>query len=128
MVAQLLKGLIAPVTGLITKGIERRSARDDAKARLDEIMAEAAAKDASVAGQIALVNVENQNHTLKDEFALLTIALPFWIAMLAGPLGYGHLVTDMFTAMSQIPVFWQETFQYGILAALGITSVKKVLT
>jgi hypothetical protein len=98
-----------------------------AKANLDKIMAEAVSADSAVAGQIALVNAQNQNNTWKDEFALLTIALPYWVAMVAGPLGYGDVVVEMFNAMSVVPEYWQETFQVALWAALGITGVKKVL-
>jgi hypothetical protein len=83
--------------------------------------------DSAVAGQIALVNAQNQNNTWKDEFALLTIALPYWVAMVAGPLGYGDVIVEMFNAMSVVPEYWQETFQVALWAALGITGVKKVL-
>jgi hypothetical protein len=59
---------------------------------------------------------------------LITIALPFWVAMIAGPLGFQDVVGQMFQQMSSIPEFWQETFQWGILGALGITQLKKAVT
>ena len=127
MVGEIIKGLISPVTGLLNKRAERKLAQAEARANLDRIMAEAAAQDATVAGQIALVNAENQNNTWKDEFALITIALPFWVMMIAGPLGFQDVVGQMFAQMAAIPEFWQETFQWGILGALGITQLKKAV-
>lgn len=127
MVGEIIKGLISPVTGLLNKRAERKNAQAEARANLDRIMAEAAAQDATVAGQIALVNAENQNNTWKDEFALITIALPFWVMMIAGPLGFQDVVGQMFAQMAAIPTFWQETFQWGILGALGITQLKKAV-
>lgn len=127
MVGEIIKGLISPVTGLLNKRAERKNAQAEARANLDRIMAEAAAQDATVAGQIALVNAENKNNTWKDEFALITIALPFWVMMIAGPLGFQDVVGQMFAQMAAIPTFWQETFQWGILGALGITQLKKAV-
>ena len=127
MVGEIIKGLISPVTGLLNRRAERKLAESNARANLDRIMAEAAAQDATVAGQIALVNAENQNNTWKDEFALITIALPFWVMMIAGPLGFQDVVGQMFAQMAAIPEFWQETFQWGILGALGITQLKKAV-
>ena len=123
----LLGGLLKPVGDVFTAREERKLKKMEASATLDRILAEAAAADATIAGQIALVNAENQNNTWKDEFALVTIAAPFWVAMTLGPIGYGDVVGQMFDAMNQIPEFWAETFRIGILAALGVTALKKVL-
>lgn len=120
--------VVKPVTDLLKQRGERKAQVAAAKAKMDEIMANAAANDAQVAGQIALVNAQNQNNTWKDEFALITIAAPFWVAMVLGPLGYGDVVADMFTAMSSIPEFWQDTFKIGILSALGVTVFKKAVS
>lgn len=120
--------VVKPVTDLLKQRGERKAQVAAAKAKMDEIMANAAANDAQVAGQIALVNAQNQNNTWKDEFALITIAAPFWVAMVLGPLGYGDVVSDMFTAMSSIPEFWQDTFKIGILSALGVTVFKKAVS
>lgn len=124
----ILGGLLKPVGDIFAKREERKLAKMEARANLDRIMAEAAAQDATVAGQIALVNAENQNNTWKDEFALITIALPFWVMMVAGLFGAQDVVGQMFAQMSDIPEFWQETFQWGILGALGITQLKKAVT
>jgi hypothetical protein len=126
-IATILTGLVKPVTDLFANRQERKRQESMAKANLDKIMAEAVSADSAVAGQIALVNAQNQNNTWKDEFALLTIALPYWVAMVAGPLGYGDVVVEMFNAMSVVPEYWQETFQVALWAALGITGIKKVL-
>ena len=98
----------------------------ESKATMDEIYANAAANDSKAAAAIALVNANNQNNTWKDEFALLTIALPFWVAMLLGPFGGEDIVASMFTAMAAVPEYWQETFQVAIWSALGITGFKKL--
>ena len=126
-IASIVTGLVSPLTNLYANRQKRKMQESEARANLDSIMAEAAAKDSNVAGQIALVNANNQNNTWKDEFALITIAAPFWVAMILGPLGYGEVVGEMFTAMNQIPEFWEETFKYGILGALGITQLKKAV-
>ena len=123
-----VEGLISPLTSLYANRQERIAAESAARAGLDRVLAEAAATDAAVAGQIALVNAKNQNNTWKDEFALITISAPFWAAMVLGPLGSGDLVAEMFTTMQAIPAFWSETFKIAILAALGVTSIKKVLS
>lgn len=128
MWTNLVGGLFKPLGDIFKAREERKAAKEEASANLDRILAEAAAADSTVAGQIALVNAENQNNTWKDEFALLTIAAPFWVAMVLGPLGYGSVVKEMFVAMSSIPPFWQETFQWGILGALGITQLKKAVS
>jgi len=127
-ITSLIGGALKPLGDIFKAREERKTVQVQAKANLDSILAKAAAADSTVAGQIALVNAENQNNTWKDEFALITIAAPFWVAMVLGPLGYGNVVTEMFTAMSQIPSFWQDTFQWGILGALGITQLKKAIT
>ena len=48
--------------------------------------------------------------------------------MILGPMGYGDVVGQMFASMSQIPEFWSDTFQIGILSALGVTVLKKALS
>lgn len=127
MWGNILGGLMKPLGDIFKAREERKNLEVEAKANLDRILAEAASADASVAGQIALVNAQNQNNTWKDEFALITIAAPFWVAMILGPMGHGDVVTEMFSAMASIPEFWQSTFQYGILGALGITQIKKAV-
>ena len=124
-IVSLLGTLVQPITDLFKQRGERKAALAAAKARVDEIHAEAAAADAQTAGAIALVKAQNEQSTWKDEFALITIAAPFWVAMIAGPLGYGHVVEQMFTAMALIPEYWSSTFQIGILSALGVTVLKK---
>jgi hypothetical protein len=128
IVADAVSGIFKPLTDLYGNRQKRIAQESEAKANLDRIMTEAAAADSTVAGQIALVNSKNQNATWKDEFALITIAAPFWVAMVLGPMGHGDVVGEMFTAMNMIPEFWEETFKYGILGALGITQLKKAIT
>lgn len=126
IVTSFFGGLVKPLTDLYANRQKRIAQESEAKATMDQILAEAAAKDSNVAGQIALVNANNQNNTWKDEFALLTIALPFWVAMIGGPLGFNNAVSDMFAAMQAVPPYWQETFQVAIWSALGITGMKKL--
>lgn len=128
MWTSILGSFLKPIGSILTARQERKRVKEEAKANLDRILAEAAAADSTVAGQIALVNANNQNNTWKDEFALITIALPFWVAMIAGPMGFQDVVGQMFVQMASIPEFWQETFQWGILGALGITQLKKAVT
>ncbi len=125
-IGAILGTLVQPVADLFKQRGERKAAVAAAKATVDRIHAEAAAKDAEVAGAVALVKAQNEQHTWKDEFALLTIAAPFWAAIILGPLGYGNAVQEMFAAMASIPEFWQSTFQVGILSALGVTVLNKV--
>lgn len=134
-IGKLIGGLVKPVTGLYANRQERLKAESDARAKLDEIMAEAAAKDSQVAGQIALVNAQNQNSTWKDEYALIVISGPFVVSMLAGALEAfawlppgtaGAVITGMFSGLDQIPQWWATTFQAGMLGALGITQLKKL--
>ena len=127
-ITSLIGGLFKPLGEIFKERERRKTVKAEAQATLDKVLADAAAADAHIAGQIALVNAQNQNNTWKDEFALITIAAPFWVAMVLGPIGYGGVVSEMFTAMSQIPSFWQDTFQWGILGALGITQLKKAVT
>jgi hypothetical protein len=128
-IAAIAKGLISPLTDLYANRQSRIAKESEAKATMDQIYATATANDASVAGAIALVNAKNQNNTWKDEFALITIALPYWAAMLVGGfMGEAQVVTDMFAAMASVPEYWQETFQVAIWASLGITGFKKVLS
>lgn len=124
---QVLKWLASPVTGVVNKWQEGKQKEREARANLDRILTEAAANDSAVAGQIALVNAKNQNSTWKDEFSLVTIAFPFWAAMILGPLGYGEVVREMFISMSEIPEFWQDTFKVGILSSLGVTVWNKAM-
>ena len=125
-IGAILGTLVQPITDLFKQRGERKAQVAAAKAKIDEIHAQAASKDAEVAGAIALVKAQNESSTWKDEAALVTIIAPFWVAMIAGPLGYGHMVEQMFTAMAMIPEFWQSTFQVGILSALGVTVLNKV--
>ena len=125
-IGTILGTLVQPITDLFKQRGERKAAAAAAKAKIDEIHANAAAQDSEAAAAIALVNAQNQNNTWKDEFALVTIAAPFWVAMVLGPLGSGHVVGEMFSSMSSIPEFWQTTFQVGILSALGVTVLNKV--
>jgi len=106
---------------------EQKLAKLEAEIALNRIMGEAAAKDPKVASQIALIKAQNMNHTLKDEFALITIAAPFWLAIVLTPLGMTGYINDMFVTMQSIPSFWQETFQWAILAALGVTTLNKAI-
>jgi hypothetical protein len=131
----ILAAIVAPITGLVNTFQKGRQEKRAAKAAVDRILAEAAASDSQVAGQIALVNAKNQNHTWKDEFALLVIATPylvsFAIALLAAfgwiDVDAGLVITAMFEPLAQVPVYWQETFKIGMLSALGVTVFKKAM-
>ena len=126
-IAEVVSGFLKPIGDVFKEREHRKTVLAEARAKQTEILTTAASADSAVAGQIALVNANNQNNTWKDEFALITIAAPFWVAMFLGPMGEGQVVAEMFTAMSSIPQFWQETFQWGILGALGITQLKKAV-
>jgi len=131
----ILGGAVKPLTDLYSNRQERLANESEARANLDRIMAEAAAVDSTVAGQIALVNAQNQNNTWKDEYALITITAPYWVSFIIGlsaAMGWvdvdaAVVINNMFEPMSVIPVYWQETFKIGILSALGVTVLKKVL-
>lgn len=133
--ASIASGLIKPLTDLYGNRQKRKADESAAKATVERIFAEAGAADAAVAGQIALVNVQNQNNTWKDEYALITITAPYWVSFIIalaatiGPFDYDATVVieAMFTPMAAIPAYWQDTFQVAIWTALGITSLKKVL-
>ncbi len=124
----IIGGLFKPLGDIFKEREKRKTALAKAKAKQEEILAAAASADSTVAGQIALVNANNQNNTWKDEFALITIALPFWVMMVGGLLGFQDTIGPMFQQMKEIPEFWQQTFQWGILGALGITQLKKAIT
>jgi len=131
----LLGGAVKPITDLYGNRQKRLANESEARANLDRIMAEAAAADSTVAGQIALVNAQNQNNTWKDEYALITITAPYWVAFtigLSSALGFndidaGLVIANMFEPMAVIPEYWQETFKIGILSALGVTVLKKAI-
>jgi len=136
MIASIVKSMIKPVAQIFQQKAERKLRKVEAKAAVERVMAEAAAKDSLVAGQIALVNAENQNNTWKDEYALLVITLPVVIGMVISvfeafgwaPVGtVERLMTSMFTPIDLMPEFWQDTFKVGLLSALGVTVLKKII-
>lgn len=135
-IGTLLSGLVKPFTGLYANRQKRILRESDAQATVDEIYANATANDASAAAAIALVNAKNQNNTWKDEYALITITAPYWVSFviaLAATFGVvdvdaNEVINAMFEPMSAIPEYWQETFKIGILSALGVTVLKKVIT
>jgi len=131
----ILGGAVKPLTDLYSNRQERLANESEARANLDRIMAEAAAADSTVAGQIALVNAQNQNATWKDEYALVTITAPYWVSFIIGlsaALGWVDIdasivINNMFEPMAAIPEYWQDTFKIGILSALGVTVLKKAI-
>ena len=134
-IGSILSGLISPVTELLKGRQARKAALQAAEAKRDEIMAEAAAKDSAVAGQLALLRVQNEGTSWKDEYALIVISGPFVVGMVSGALeGAGILPTGttqavmsgMFAHMENVPEWWSQTFQAGMLSALGITLWNKV--
>lgn len=126
----ILGMIVAPITGIIEKWQEGKQKKAEATATVDRIFAEASAKDASVAGQIALVKVNNENSTWKDEYALLVISGPLVILMISGafegagtiPLGTTDAISNgMFGSLSNVPEWWSSTFKAAMLSAVGIT-------
>jgi hypothetical protein len=122
--------LVSPITGLIKTFQEGRQKKAEARATVDRIFAEASAKDASVAGQIALVKVNNENTTWKDEYALLVLSVPLVVLMVVGacegagnvPPGTTGAVADgMFGSLDAVPEWWSSTFKAAMLSAVGIT-------
>lgn len=130
-----LQRVVAPVTAAIEGYQARKLAEQEAEATVERILTEAAANDASVAGQIALINAKNQNNTWKDEYGLIVATGPFVLAMLAGagevigllpPGTSGAVLTAMLSPLEKAPEWWTTTFQVAIWSALGITGLKKL--
>lgn len=130
VVGDFVTGLISPLTNLYANRQKRLAEESAAQSAYDKVLVDASAADAAVAGQIALVRIKNANNTWKDEYALIVISGPFVVTMVLGALeGFGHLpvgttekvTTGMFTGMSEIPEWWSNTFQAGMLSALGVT-------
>lgn len=135
MLKDLALAVISPITDIVKNRQNRKLKKQEAKATVERILTEASAKDAEIAGQIALANTQNQNNTWKDEYALIVITLPVVTGMVIGvaeafgvvaPGTTETLMVSMFTPLEQLPPFWQSTFQAGILAALGVTAFKKL--
>jgi len=123
------QALIAPITGLIGKWQDGRAKKQEAQAEVDRILTEASASSAEIAGKIALVRTQNEGKTWKDEYALIVITAPVVVGMATGvaeafavvPVGTTTtLMEAMFVPINQLPDFWQNTFQVGILSALGV--------
>tara|TARA_R110000796_G_scaffold183467_1_gene299862 strand:+ start:678 stop:1091 length:414 start_codon:yes stop_codon:yes gene_type:complete len=136
MIKDIVMGLVKPIADLYGNRQKRKAAESAAKGKIDEIIAEAAAKDSSVAGQVALINAANANHTWKDEYALIIATSPFVLMMLTGALEVVGLVAQgtasqlaagIFAPLADAPEWWAQTFQAAIWAALGITGVKKLV-
>jgi len=134
-IANAVSGLLKPIGDIFKEREHRKTVLAEAEAKQTEILTAAASADSAVAGQIALVNANNQNNTWKDEYALITITAPYWVSLVIG-LASGLGLTDVdttvviasiFEPMAQIPEYWQETFKIGILSALGVTVLKKVI-
>ena len=129
-VTTFLSGLVAPVAGVFQAREQRRMAKVQSEATIDRILTEASAKDASVAGDIALHRVKNEQTSWKDEYALIVISGPFVVGMVSGaaegigflPLGTTNAIMNgMFAHLDNVPAWWSNTFQAGMLSALGIT-------
>ena len=134
MFKDIVAGLISPVTELLKSRSERKLKEQEAKATVDRILTQASADDAAVAGQIALANTKNQNNSIKDEYALLVLTMPVVLGMVVGvceafavvePGTTQVVMVSMFEPLENMPKFWQDSFQVGILSALGVTVLKK---
>ncbi len=128
--ASLLGRLVAPVAGIFQAREERKRQKQEAKDTVNRILTEASAKDAAVAGQIALHRVQNEQSSWKDEYALVVISGPFVVGMVSGTLEGAGLIapgtttaimSGMFAHLDNVPEWWSQTFQAGMLSALGIT-------
>ena len=136
MWADLVKGLVSPITDLIANKQKQKLEKQRAEAAVDKIFAKASAGDAEIAGQIALVNTKNMGQTWKDEYALMVVTLPVVFGMISGVVEVAGVVPTgttqqmmiaMFAPIEHMPEFWQNTFQVGILSALGVTVLKKLV-
>ena len=123
------QALIAPIAGIVKSFQEGKQKKREAKHAVDMLHANAAASDAEMAGKIALVNAENANNTWKDEYALIVITAPVVLGQIVGvceafggvaPGTTQAVMTAMFSPISTLPEFWANTFQVGILSALGV--------
>lgn len=124
----LVQGLVSPIAGIFQARQKRKADHKAAQDTVDRILAEASAKDASVAGEIALVKVKNENSTWKDEYALLVISMPVVLLMCAGvasafglPVDVPSLAEALFSPLTLLPDWWSNTFQMAMLSALGVT-------
>ncbi|MAG24825.1 hypothetical protein CMI47_04525 [Candidatus Pacearchaeota archaeon] len=129
-IGNLLGSLVAPVADIFKAREARKLQKAEAEATVDRILTEASAQDAAVAGQIALHRVQNEQTSWKDEYALIVISGPFVVGMVSGALeGAGVLpagttnaiMSGMFGNLDNVPEWWSNTFQAGMLSALGIT-------
>jgi len=134
MIKPIVEAIVKPLTRIVEGISERKTNKQEAKATVERILTEASADNSVIAGQIALANTINQNSSIKDEYALLVLTMPVVLGMFMGVLeAFGaveagmteSVMSSMFSPLSQMPEFWQDSFQVGILSALGVTVLRK---
>lgn len=124
---QALTALVSPITSLWNGHKERKHELKMAQSARDDVVAEAEAQGKLNRQQIEMLKAEENKESWKDEFALLTISAPIWIAMACGLLGKPELVENMFSTFKLLPEWWVQTFQGAITVTLGIVVHKRVI-
>ncbi len=115
MIAQLLSGLISPVTNYFTKRSEQKTAIT--QQNISRVMN---AEDS--AAEWEKIQAESGKHSLKDEYWTVILSIPAIMAF--HPKGAEWAMSG-FAALSTMPDFYQYWLGVAILTSFGIRIVKR---
>jgi len=90
-IAEVVAGLVSPITGMITKGQDRRAAADAASAKLAQAKLTGEQQLQFTQAEIEVLTKKNESSTWKDEVAMMTGILPIYMILVGSILsGFGH--------------------------------------
>jgi len=90
-IAEVVAGLVSPLTKIVTQGQERKAAVEAADAKLAHAKLTGEQQLQFTQAEIEVLTKKNESSTWKDEVAMLTGLLPIYMVLLGSVLSaFGH--------------------------------------
>ena len=131
MVAELITGLISPITALLTKRQERKAAAESAKAKLTQAKADGEQEVTLNEQEIEVVRTNSLGNTWKDEYITVSVVM-FLNLVIAGSIaaafGYPGLLkgtTGAVQVLIAMGVDMGELIRIVIYAGVGVSVWRK---
>jgi hypothetical protein len=115
--APILGSIVKGVTGYVKRRQELKAARHEAKLHAIELKAAADAKRMEINANADLESIKNQRESLKDEFLLYILFIPFIGSFIPGLQPY---IKQGFANLAQLPIWYQVAIIGIIVSVFGL--------